>query len=101
LRAIISVACQHAPQTSCRPSTQRIFREAAGGGRDLQDDWIRTLDDGRRVKFSSQQVLDEVAFLTAQIAGNKVVYSIILSKAQNPLSRAEVEKNFEAELAKK
>jgi hypothetical protein len=39
--------------------------------------------------------------MTAQVAGNEVVYSIVLAKANNPLSREDVESHFKAELAKK
>jgi hypothetical protein len=39
------------------------------------DEWIKTLADGRRVKFTYQELPDEGAFLTAQVEGNKVVYS--------------------------
>jgi hypothetical protein len=52
----------------------------------MSDEWIKTLADHRRVKFTNQE-LDERAFLTAQVEGNKVVYSIVLSNANNPLSR--------------
>jgi hypothetical protein len=65
----------------------------------LNDEWIRTLADRRRVKFTNQE-LDEKAFLTAQVEGNKVVYSIVLTDAKNPLSREEVETYFEGELSK-
>ena len=64
------------------------------------DEWIKTLTDGRRVKFTNQE-LDERAFITAQVERNQVVYSIILTSAKNPLSREEVERHFEGELAKK
>ncbi|HXM21586.1 MAG TPA: hypothetical protein VN948_10025 [Terriglobales bacterium] len=64
------------------------------------DEWIKTLADGGRVKFTNQE-LDERAFITAQVEGNKVVYSIVLTNAKNPLSRGEVESHFEAELSKK
>jgi hypothetical protein len=67
----------------------------------LDEEWIKTLEDGRRVKFTNQELPDQVTFITAQIEGNKVVYSIILAKAQDPLSRAEVERHFEGELSKK
>jgi hypothetical protein len=67
----------------------------------LDEEWIKTLEDGRRVKFTNQELPDQVAFITAQIEGNKVVYSIILAKAHDPLSRAEVERHFEGELSKK
>jgi hypothetical protein len=41
------------------------------------------------------------AFITAQIAGNEVVYSVVLTKAKNPLSREEVESHFKSELSKR
>lgn len=88
---------KHPTETSKEPT----FHEVTGETPEWQDEWTRTLQDGRRVKFTNQELLDEVAFITAQIEGNKVVYSIILAKAQDPLSRVEVEKNFEAELSKK
>jgi hypothetical protein len=65
----------------------------------MSDEWIKTLADRRRVKFTNQG-LDEWAFFTAQVEGNKVVYSILLSNVKNPLSREEVENHFEDELAK-
>ena len=64
------------------------------------DEWIKTLTDGRRVKFTNQE-LDERAFITAQVERNKVVYSIVLTGAKKPLSREEVESHFEGELSKK
>ena len=66
----------------------------------MSDEWIKMLADRRRVKFTNQE-LDERAFLPAQIEGNKVVYSIVLSNAKNPLSREEVENHFEGELSKR
>jgi hypothetical protein len=65
----------------------------------MSDECIKTLADRGRVKFTRQE-LDESAFLTAQVEGNKVVYSILLSNAKNPLSREEVENHFEDELSK-
>jgi len=64
------------------------------------DEWIRTLADGRKVKFSYDEVLD-ATFITAQIEGNEVVYSILLNKAEAKLSREEVEGRFESELSKR
>lgn len=61
------------------------------------DEWIRTLANGRRVKFTNQELADWL-FITAQIEGNKVVYSVVLTNAENPLSREEVESHFEDEL---
>ncbi len=65
------------------------------------EEWIRTIADGRKVKFIYQELPNDGAFITAQIAGNKVVYSIVLAKARNPLSREDVESHFKGELSKK
>jgi hypothetical protein len=64
-------------------------------------EWIRGLADGRRVKFTIQELPDDGVFMTAQIEGNKVVYSIKLNEAKHPLSREEIETQFEGELSKK
>jgi hypothetical protein len=64
-------------------------------------EWIKTLEDGRKVKFIYQVLPEDGAFITAQIAGNEVVYSVVLAKARNPLSRDDVESHFEGELSKK
>jgi hypothetical protein len=66
----------------------------------MSDEWIKTLSDRRRVKFTNQE-LDDSAFLTAQVEGNKVVYSIVLTNAKHPLSREEVETHFDGELSKR
>jgi hypothetical protein len=63
--------------------------------------WVKTLDDGRMVKFTYQGLVDDGAFITAQIAGNEIVYSIMLTKARNSSNRADVESRFEGELSKK
>jgi len=69
---------------------------------DMRDeDWIKTLEDGRRVKFIYQELPGDGAFITAQLEGNEVVYSVVLTKAGNPLSREEVESHFKGELSKK
>jgi hypothetical protein len=65
-----------------------------------EEEWIKTLADGRSVKFIYQVLPLGGAFITAQIAGNKVVYSIVLTKAGNPLSREDVESHFRDELSK-
>ncbi len=62
---------------------------------------IKTLADGRRVKFTIQELPDDGVFITAQIEGNEVVFSIVLTTGKNPLSRGDVEKHFEGELSKK
>jgi hypothetical protein len=67
----------------------------------LDDEWIKTLEDGRRVKFIYQELPEDAAFITAQIAGHEVVYSVVLTKVRKPLSREEVESHFKGELSKK
>ena len=65
------------------------------------EEWIKTLEDSRKVKFVYQELAQDGAFLTAQIERNEVVYSVLLTKAGNPLSREDVESHFKAELSKK
>jgi hypothetical protein len=65
------------------------------------EEWINTLEDGRKMKFIYQELPEDGAFITAQLAGNEVVYSVILTKAGNPPSREDVESHFEGELSKK
>jgi hypothetical protein len=65
------------------------------------EEWIKTLVDGRRVKFIYQELPEDRAFITAQVAGNEIVYSVVLTKAGNPLSREDVEGHFKGELSKK
>jgi hypothetical protein len=64
-------------------------------------EWIRTLEDGRMVKFIYQIVPEGGAFVTAQIAANEIVYSILLTKARTPSTRKDVESHFSHELSKK
>jgi len=64
-------------------------------------EWIKTLEDGRKVKFFYQELPEDGAFISAQIEGNEVVYSVILTKVRNPLSSEDVESHFKGELSKK
>jgi hypothetical protein len=65
------------------------------------EEWVKKLDDGRKVKFVYQELPEDGAFITAQLEGNEVVYSVLLSKAGNPLRREDVESHFKGELFKK
>ena len=65
------------------------------------EEWIKTIEDGRKVKFIYQELPENGAFITAQLAGNEVVYSVVLTNAKNPLSRDDVERRFKSELSKK
>jgi hypothetical protein len=62
---------------------------------------VKTLEDGRKVQFIYQELPKDGAFITAQIAGNEVVYSVVLTKARNPLSHEDVESHFKGELSKR
>jgi hypothetical protein len=74
--------------------------EVCGVTKMPNDEWFRTLADGRKVKFNHDEVMD-VTFITAQVEGNEVVYSILLNMAEAKLSRKEVEGRFQRELLKK
>jgi hypothetical protein len=65
------------------------------------EEWVKMLEDGRRVKFVYQELPGDGAFITAQIEGNEVVYSVVLTEAKNPLTRENVENHFKGELSKK
>ena len=64
-------------------------------------EWVKTLEDGRKVKFMYQELPEDGAFITAQVGGNEVVYSVVLTKARNPLSHEDVESHFKGELSKR
>ncbi|MCU1341661.1 MAG: hypothetical protein JWN92_1084 [Candidatus Acidoferrum typicum] len=64
------------------------------------EEWIKTLKDGRKVKFNYQELPEDGAFITAQLERNEVVYSVVLAKAGNPLSHEAVESHFQGELSK-
>jgi hypothetical protein len=67
----------------------------------LYQEWTKMLEDSRIVKFTWQELQEGGAFISAQLAGNPVVYSIVLTHAIIPLSRNIVESHFKAELSKK
>jgi hypothetical protein len=67
----------------------------------MAEEWIKTLMDGRKVKFFYQDLPEDGAFITAQLEANEVVYSVVLTKAGNPLSHEAVESHFQGELSKK
>ena len=66
-----------------------------------RDEWIKKLLDGRFVQFTYLELEGGGVFMTAQVARNEVVYSILLSEINNPLRREEVESRFDRELSKK
>jgi hypothetical protein len=53
------------------------------------------------VKFTNEELPEDVTFITAQLEGNKVVHSIILTETKKALGRVEVESYFQGEFSKK
>ena len=64
----------------------------------MQEEWLKVISGDRVVKFTYLALPDGEAFLTAQIAGHEVVYSVILTEIEHPFSRDGVERHFEYEL---
>ena len=58
------------------------------------DEWIKTLEDGRKVKFVYQALPEGGAFITAQMERHEVVYSGPADPRKAPLDRQEVESHF-------
>jgi hypothetical protein len=76
--------------------------DLAGGTLNIpEEEWVKKLEDGRKVKFTYQQLPGDGAFITAQLERNEVVYSVVLTKVKNALSHENVESHFRGELAKK
>ncbi len=63
----------------------------------MEDEWTKVISGGRLVKFTYLDLPGGEAFLTAQIAGHNVVYSVILRQAEHPFNRAGVERHFNDE----
>ena len=93
-----SACARSAPVTGNLDASPTL--EVCGVTKMPNDEWIKTLADSRRVKFSDDKLMD-ATFITAQIEGNEVVYSILVNKAETNLSRKEVEGRFHHELSKK
>jgi hypothetical protein len=63
----------------------------------MEDEWTKVISDDRLVKFTYVDLPGGEAFLTAQIAGHHVVYSVVLPHAEQPFTRAGVEHQFRHE----
>ena len=59
---------------------------------------MKVISGNRLVKFTYVDLPEGAAFMTAQIAGHEVVYSILVEQTERPLSRVDVERRFDAEL---
>jgi hypothetical protein len=60
----------------------------------MEDEWTKVVSGDRLVKFTYLDLPEGEAFLTAQIAGHAVVYSVILRQAEHPFHREGVERHF-------
>ena len=63
----------------------------------MDDEWTKVISGDQLVKFTYVDLPTGGAFLTAQIAGHHVVYSVILRHAVEPFSRGGVERQFHYE----
>ena len=63
----------------------------------MEDEWTKVIAGGRLVKFTYLDLSEGAIFMTAQIAGHDVVYSVILRRAEQPFSREGVEHHFRHE----
>jgi hypothetical protein len=64
------------------------------------EEWVKTLKDGRKVKFTYQELPENGAFITAQPECIEVVYSVVLTRAGNSLNHEALESHFQGELSK-
>jgi hypothetical protein len=63
----------------------------------MEDEWTKVISGNRLVKFTYLELAEGKAFLTAQIAGHSVVYSVIVRQAEGPFNREGVERHFDHE----
>jgi hypothetical protein len=60
----------------------------------MEDEWTNVTSGNRLVKFTYLDLPEGTAFLTAQIAGHHVVYSVLVQEVKQPFNREEVERYF-------
>jgi hypothetical protein len=63
----------------------------------MEDEWTTVISGDQLVKFTYLDLPEGRAFLTAQIAGHDVVYSVIVQQAQHPFHREGVERHFDCQ----
>jgi hypothetical protein len=63
----------------------------------MEDEWTKVMSGDRLVKFTYVDLPAGTAFLTAQIAGHDVVYSVMMRHAEHPFNREGVERHFDYE----
>jgi hypothetical protein len=63
----------------------------------MEDEWTKVMSGDQLVKFTYVDIPGRRAFLTAQIAGHHVVYSVMVQHAERPYDRDRVERYFDHE----
>ncbi len=63
----------------------------------MEDEWTNVISGDRLVKFTYVDLPEGAAFLTAQIAGHHVVYSVLVRPTEQPFNRSKVERQFARE----
>jgi hypothetical protein len=63
----------------------------------MHEEWLREISGERLVKFTYVELPDGEVFMTAQIAGHEVIYSVLRQQIE-PFSRDAVERHFGHEL---
>jgi hypothetical protein len=63
----------------------------------MEDEWMKVISGDRLVKYTYLDLPQGTAFLTAQIAGHDVVYSVFVRQAEHPFNREGVERHFDYE----
>ncbi len=61
----------------------------------MKDEWTKVISGDRLVKFTYVDLPGGNAFLTPQIAGHEVVYSVLLGQAEYPFNREGVERQVQ------
>jgi hypothetical protein len=61
----------------------------------MEDEWTTMSSSDKLMRFTYSDLPNGEAFLTAQIAGQEVVCSVLLPQPEHPFSREVVESHFE------
>jgi hypothetical protein len=62
----------------------------------MEDEWTKVISGDRLIEFTHADLPEEEVFLTAQLAGHDVVFSIV-RHAVGPFNRERVERHFNYE----
>jgi hypothetical protein len=88
---MIKFAAFRAKRVQCDENSSFIAKQH------MHEEWLREISGERLVKFTYIELPDGEVFMTAQIAGHEVVYSVLRQQTE-PFSREAVERHFGHEL---